>query len=76
MSRLGDSQDRLQCSIESARARNSSALSPKRCRACDGKQLWTANPEANTLSVIDMEQKKVIATLPVGKRPRHLVIGP
>ena len=31
----------------------------------DGKQLWTANPGANTLSVIDLAQRKVVATFPV-----------
>lgn len=45
------------------------ALSP------GGKELWVADATANTITIVDTGQRKVVATLPAGKQPHLLAIG-
>src|SRR5690606_41086335 len=42
----------------------------------DGKRVYVANGHANSVSVIDAEMNRVIATIPVGRRPWGLAITP
>ena len=39
-------------------------------------RVFVTNEEGNDVSVIDTEQNKVIATIPVGKRPRGIGVAP
>ena len=41
----------------------------------DGKTIYVANGRAGTLSVIDAATYKVVATVPVGKRPWGLAVS-
>lgn len=43
---------------------------------CDGRRAYVANTYANTVSVIDMGTRKVIATVRVGKGPDGISIAP
>ncbi len=46
------------------------ALSP------DRKELWVASYDANVISVVDIAQRKVLATIPAGNRPHLIAIVP
>jgi len=41
-----------------------------------GPRLYVSNEFANTVSVIDVETEKAVATIPVGKRPRGIKASP
>jgi YVTN family beta-propeller protein len=42
----------------------------------DGKKLYTANGPSNDVSVVDTDSLKVLKTIPVGKIPWGVAIGP
>jgi YVTN family beta-propeller protein len=42
----------------------------------DGRQLWTGNRFANTVTVIDTGSGAVVATIPVGRAPHGLTYFP
>ncbi|MBP1933807.1 beta-propeller fold lactonase family protein [Ammoniphilus resinae] len=41
-----------------------------------GSTLYTANMDVNTVSLIDVQQKKVIAEIPVGREPGQIALSP
>jgi YVTN family beta-propeller protein len=42
----------------------------------DGKKLYTANGPSNDVTVVDTDRLSAIATIPVGKIPWGVAIGP
>jgi YVTN family beta-propeller protein len=42
----------------------------------DGRQGFATNTHANTVSVIDIAERKVVATVPVGKGPNGISMAP
>jgi len=40
-----------------------------------GKYFWVRNTSSNDVSVIDIEKKKVIETIPVGEKPKRIIVG-
>lgn len=42
----------------------------------DGKWIYTANIDVNTVTVTDTKSRKVVSEIPVGKEPRQLTISP
>ncbi len=42
----------------------------------DGKKLYTANGPSNDVSVVDTDKLTAIKTIPVGKIPWGVAIGP
>jgi YVTN family beta-propeller protein len=42
----------------------------------DGKKLYVANGPSNDVSVVDTESLRVVATVPAGKSPWGVAIGP
>jgi YVTN family beta-propeller protein len=52
------------------------ALLPSSGRAADGYQIYVTNERSGDVSVIDGSDLKVVATIPVGKRPRGIHVSP
>ena len=44
--------------------------------SADGDTAYVTNEVSNDLSIVDVEQRKVIATVPVGNAPRKIVLQP
>ena len=42
----------------------------------DGRNAFVTNTYANTVSVIDIAERKVVATVPVGKGPNGISMAP
>ena len=42
----------------------------------DGKRLFVSNEDANTASVIDLETRQIVATVPVGIEPEGVTVRP
>jgi YVTN family beta-propeller protein len=42
----------------------------------DGRHAFVTNTNANSVSVIDIAERKVIATVPVGKGPNGICMMP
>jgi YVTN family beta-propeller protein len=40
--------------------------------SADGKQLWVTQRWAKSVAVVDLESRKVIQTIPVGKSPHGI----
>jgi len=40
----------------------------------DGKTLFVSNTQSNTVSAIDVKSKKLVATIPVGKAPKRILV--
>ena len=41
----------------------------------DGKYVYTANADANSVTVIDASARQLVATIPVGTRPARIAVG-
>ena len=41
----------------------------------DGKRLFVSNEDANTASVIDLETRQIVATVPVGIEPEGVTVA-
>ncbi len=52
------------------------ALSPLACRAAQNYQIYVSNEKSGDVTVIDGSDNQVLATIPVGKRPRGIHASP
>ncbi len=60
----------------SARAVMMMALAPLTVFATQNYQIWVSNEKSGDVTVIDGGSNQVLATIPVGKRPRGIHAGP
>jgi YVTN family beta-propeller protein len=64
------------CGPTSSAAKQKAAYDGTMAESTDGKFVYTANLDTGTVTVLDADQRAVVATVQVGSRPTRIAVGP